>query len=99
MRYHFGQPQQILEMYRKLCNGRQKPYEALTELFNQQTDQGQNLGPYQNLLQDATADIQKRMHRNTMKNLFADRNAEISLDLESEEPQSDYELITWLIIK
>ena len=99
VRYAFTQPQQILEMYRKLCFGQKKVYRELSDLFNQQSEQGQNVSQYGDLLNRAVEDIQQRMGKGTLRKLFESREAMVSMDIKQDDPQMQYELVTWLMIK
>ena len=43
VRYTFAQPKQILEIFRVLCAGKTVPYEAICNLFDQETCNGSDM--------------------------------------------------------
>ena len=53
VRFTFAQPKQILELYRLLCTGVKNPYEELCALFDEQTENGENMTQYNDLIEKA----------------------------------------------
>jgi len=99
VRLNFTQPKQILEIYQFLCVGKQVPVEALCSLFNQETQNGADLHIYTQLLQSTVRAIESSFTRRMIQNIQTDRNAQL-LDLPHQiNDTTDFELITWLIIK
>ena len=102
VRYNFSHAKQILELFQLLCDGKYEPYEELCLLFQQETNQGKNMGAYDKLLQSALASIKGAFADRNVQNLMSSRSGVLIPDFES--PTSDgvpfeFELITWLIIK
>ena len=99
VRFTFAQPKQILEIYRLLCAERTAPYEQLCNLFDQQTSHGNNMSVYSELLQAAIASIVSTFRKRTLSNLQSSRSA-VLMEVRSQvEKTTDFELITWLVIK
>ena len=98
VRYNFTAPKQILEIFRAICQGQDKPYKQLCELFDQQTRNGEDMSQYSDLLESAVSAIVEQFARKNMSNLFSGRDGKL-LDSSNHVKQSDdFELITWLII-
>jgi SNF2 family DNA or RNA helicase len=98
VRYTFTQAKQILEMYRILCSERKSPYEELCKLFDEQTDNGNKMHDYDNLLVKAIDAIISTFKKRTFTHLLTDRNAIIPEKKKQVRDTSDFELITWLVI-
>ena len=99
VRYTFTQPKQILDMYRLLCAGKTVPYEALCRLFDEQTDNGNNMKDYSNLLGKAVDAIVSTFRKRVMHHLLSGRNAILPDQQSQVSETTDFELITWLVIK
>ncbi len=99
VRYTFTQPKQILEMYRLLCSGKISPYEALCRLFDEQTDNGNNMKEYSNLLGKVVDAIVSTFRKRVIHHLLSGRNAILPDQQSQVSETTDFELITWLIIK
>lgn len=99
VRYTFTQAKQILEMFRLLCSGKTVPYEALCRLFDEQTNNGSNMSHYNELLKKSVDAIVSTFKKKTLHHLLSGRNA-ILPDKQSQVSETtDFELITWLVIK
>lgn len=99
VRYTFTQPKQILEMYRLLCSGKTVPYEALCRLCDEQTNNGRNMKEYSNLLGKAVDAIVSTFRKRVMNHLLSGRNAILPDQQSQVSETTDFELITWLVIK
>jgi len=98
VRYSFAQPKQILEIFRALCSGKPQPYDALCDLFDQQTNDGEDMGAYNKLLDHAVTSIAQTFKRRTASNLTSGRDA-VLLPVKSQIKEStDFDLITWVVI-
>lgn len=95
VRYHFTNVKQILEIYRLLTTGRKEAIKELCDLFDDETNNGQNMDKYNNLLVKAIDDIKDTLNKRSYKQLQGDRNAIIP----KKQKEQSFELITWLIIK
>ena len=98
IRYNFTAPRQILEIFRTICQGQEKPYAQLCELFDQQTGNGEDMSQYNTLLEKAVAAIVAQFTRKTTGNLFAGREGKLIDSGKKVKHASDFELITWLVI-
>ena len=99
VRYNFTAPKQILEILQAVCRGQEKPYEQLCELFDQQTDNGEDMSFYNGLLEKAVAEIVKQFTRKSTENLFAGRGGKLTDAAKQVKQTGDFELITWFVIK
>jgi SNF2 family DNA or RNA helicase len=98
VRYNFTAPKQILEIFRALCQGREEPYAALCELFDAETQNGQDMSRYSALLDKAVAAIAAQFSRKNAGNLFTGRGGKLTDAAKQVKHTSDFELITWLVI-
>jgi hypothetical protein len=99
IRLSFAQPKQILGIYRDLCGGKAVPYEELCNLFDQQTSDGQSMAHYDKLLQKAIASIAATFRKRVAGGLQSGRGFVIPDQSEQATENSDFELVTWLVIK
>ncbi len=99
VRFRFAQPKQILEMYRLLCAKRTVPYEALCNLFDQQTNNGVDMTFYNNLLQRTVDSIIGIYNRRLISHLQSSRSAVLVDQDQQVNATTDFKLITWLVIK
>jgi hypothetical protein len=99
VRYRYIQAKQILEVYRLLCTGTTEPYKELCDLFNKETNHGDDLGDYNELLKKGVKDIQSSFANRVHQQILFDRNAALVPAANNPTGENDLELITWLIIK
>ncbi|MFM8331398.1 MAG: helicase-related protein [Candidatus Methylumidiphilus sp.] len=99
VRYNFTSPKQILEIFRNLCQGKTEPYAALCELFDAETQNGEDMSRYTALLDKAVAAIAAQFTKKSVGNLFAGRGGKLTDASKQVKSTTDFDLITWLIIK
>ncbi|MCR4319433.1 MAG: hypothetical protein NUV74_03735 [Candidatus Brocadiaceae bacterium] len=99
VRYTFTQPKQILDMYRLLCAGKTVHYDALCRLFDEQTENGNNMKEYSSLLGKAVDAIVSTYRKRVLHHLLSGRNAILPDQQSQVSETTDFELITWLVIK
>ena len=99
VRFTFAQPKQILEMYRLLCENAKNPYEELCALFDKQTDNGANMTQYNDLLEKAVQSLSRTYKRRAIGNLLSGRSGVLPKKQQQVSKTTDFELITWLVIK
>ncbi len=99
VRYNFTNAKQVLEIYRLMCEGKTEPFENLCNLFNKETDNGKEMSKYTDLMQKAVSEITQAYKKRSSQKLILDRNAVIAPKEKQISKLSDFELITWLIIK
>jgi hypothetical protein len=100
VRFNYVHAKQILEIYRVLCSGKDKPYEMLCDLFNEETNQGVNMEQYNQLLKYSILAIKESFTKRSLKKLQSSRDAIlIPKDQSVSGEENQFELITWLIVK
>lgn len=99
VRYNFTHPKQILEIYRLLCSGKESPYEKLCRLFDSDTDNGNDMSEYSGLLNETVKAIISKFRKRSVDHLLSGRAAKIADKAKQVRESSDFDLITWLIIK
>lgn len=99
VRYNFTAPKQILELFRAVCQGKTEPHAKLCELFDEETGYGQNMARYSELLDKAVAAIAAQFERKNAGNLFSGRGGKLTEASKQIRHASDFDLITWLVIK
>jgi SNF2 family DNA or RNA helicase len=98
-RFNFTHPKQILEIMRDLCSGKTGAYEGLCRLFDEQTKNGEDMTVYNGLLKKAVTAIESMFRKRTASKLIEGRNAVLPSIQEQVTDQTDFELITWLVIR
>lgn len=99
VRFSFAQPKQILEIYRLLCSGKTAAYEQLCQLFDTETNNGADMSLYNRLLAAAVDSIAKTFQKRVAAGLQTSRDFVIPNQQEQARETTDFELITWLVIK
>jgi len=99
VRFGFAQPKQILEIFRLLCAEKTISYEALCNCFDQETRNGSDMSVYSTLLHKATDAIVATFRRRVAAGLQTGRDFVIPDQNEQANDTTDFELITWLVIK
>ena len=99
VRYGFAHPKQILGIYRELCAGKAAPYEALCTLFDQETQDGKSMAAYNTLLAKAVDSIAATFTKRVASGLQTARSFVIPNHNQQASETTDFELITWLVIK
>ncbi len=99
VRFSFAHPKQILEIYRLLCSGKGDPYTQLCNLFDQQTNHGRDMKAYDVLLQKAVDSIAATFRKRVASGLQTARSFVIPNHNEQASETTDFELVTWLVIK
>ncbi len=99
VRYNFTHPKQILEIYRLVTSGKKVPIQELCDLFNQETNNGENMEEYENLLKKAILTISNTFKKKNLGMLTDSREAKIVSKEKQIDNENKFELITWLVIK
>jgi hypothetical protein len=99
VRFTFTQAKKALFMFQKLCVGKAMPYQAFCDLFDQETESGAKMDKYSALLAKAINAIIRTFQKRTAAGLQSGRNFVIPNKQEQATDASDFELITWLVIK
>jgi hypothetical protein len=99
VRFNFTQPKQILEILRGLCSGKTNVYEDLSRAFDRETQNGMEMHVYNDLLLKTIKAIETNFRKRVVSNLLTDRNAVLPNQQQQVTDETDFELITWLIIQ
>jgi hypothetical protein len=99
VRFGFAHPKQILTIYRELCSEKQSAYEDLCLLFDQETADGQQMETYGTLLGKAVNAIVATFRKRIGASLQSSRSFVIPTIREQATDTTDYELVSWLVIK
>jgi ERCC4-related helicase len=96
--YNFAQAKQILSIFKQLCAGVETAYKELCEVFDQQTQDGCDMTQYNDLLNLAIEQLSAAFQQREIAHLQSKRGAVLSDDTQQINEQTDFNLITWLII-
>lgn len=99
VRFAFGQPKPILEAWRALSVGWTEPFEALCNAFDDETEQGEKLERYDRLIATAVSSIGETSAKRALATLASGRGARVPEEEAQARVGSDYDLITWLIVR
>ncbi len=98
VRYAYVQAKQTLELYRALCADKAQAQQALHDHFDALTGNLENLGKETALLKTALDSIRSSFQRKASQSLFAGRGATLPKREEQVTEETQFELITWLVI-
>ena len=96
IRFGAANSRQVLELFEAATAGKDEPIQPLCDRFNQETENGQQMGLYNALLTDVIAHIRQAHNRTQLTHLRGGSRA-FTLPRASESPHN-FELITWLVI-
>lgn len=99
VRFNYTSAKSILEVYRLLCSGEKVAYEKLCDAFNKETDNGTNMEKYTALLEKAVVEITASFKKRTAAKLTMGRSGVLIAKEKQVSKLSDFELVTWLVIK
>ena len=97
--YSFVQAKQMLEAFRSLCHGAESPYDELCREFNRETDNGENMSEFNELLKIALNDIKKDFSQANAANIFSGRSGKLVNANDDLFETSNFRLVTWLIVR
>lgn len=99
VRYNYTNAKQILEIYRLMCQGKKSPYEKLCEIFNEETENGEKMDKYAELLKKAANEIIKIFKKRSSAKLTSERGALLIPEIKQINNLESFELVTWLIMR
>ena len=100
VRYGYSQPRQVLEVMRLLCQGQEEADMELCNIFNKETDEGQKVDPYFQLLRYGVKATTTQAASANRRQLQAGRGQAIAKPTSALPANlTDFELITWLVVK
>jgi hypothetical protein len=82
-----------------LCAGKPAPYEAICNLFDQETCNGSDMGKYSVLLAATVESIINTFQKRVISHLQSGRSAMLVDQRQQAKKLGDFELVTWLVIK
>ena len=89
-------PKKILDLYKVLCQGKDKPIDKLVKLFNKETKNGSDMSLYTDLLEKAVYDIKGVVEQKGIQSLFQIGQAKV-LD-NTVSGLNDFELVSFLVV-
>ena len=90
-------PKRLLDIMRHSCKGKTEPVLELCHAFNSETEDGRQMGHYNELLQKAVATIVEQKEEGDLESLFS--FGETTALVDDIKGLDDFELICFLIIK
>lgn len=99
VRFTFTQAKNVLSMFQKLSVRKTVPYQALCDLFDQETGSGAKMDKYSELLGKGINSIVRTFRKRTAAGLQSGRDFIIPDKQDQASNASDFDLVTWLIIK
>lgn len=90
-------PKEMLDSFRLLCKGKKEPDKELCAVFNEETDDGRNMGKYSELLGDSIASIIEVKDESEIDSFLSGK--QMSFLSETINGLDDFELISFLVIK
>ncbi|MBO4728968.1 MAG: DEAD/DEAH box helicase family protein [Spirochaetaceae bacterium] len=97
--YNYTSAKSILEVYRLLCSGEKAPYDKLCKLFNTETNSGTDMSKYSALLEKSVTEITSSFKKRNAAKIVTGRGGVFIAKEKQATCISDFELVTWLIIK
>jgi superfamily II DNA or RNA helicase len=97
--YHYTHAKQILEVFKLLCENQYTAHDALCHWFNSKTQNGEDVSHYSELLKKAVAELVKIVKTKGQQSLLGGRGAVLVPAQKQINSVSDFDLITWLVIK
>jgi hypothetical protein len=98
VRLAFTQSKTVLNLFRELALGKAEPYAELCRLFDRQTEQGGDMRLYSRLLANSVASITATFQQRLASSLQYSRQFVLPTEDEQPQPDSAFELITWLVL-
>ncbi|MGH9900144.1 MAG: C-terminal helicase domain-containing protein, partial [Pyrinomonadaceae bacterium] len=99
VRYSFAQAKQILDIFRILCADAKQAHAELCRLFDEETCDGNDMTRYSALLDKAIASIASTFRKRNAGNLLTGRGGTLISREKQANAGSDFDLITWLVIR
>ena len=101
IRYGCGSARNILMAFEAAAAGQTRPIQEICQRFDQETQNGRQMGHYEKLLNICIDQIRQAHNHQQAAGLGLSGPAGFKLPRTSEAPRaaSDFELVTWLVIK
>lgn len=98
VRYGFRQSQHCLTLFKLLAGEHASVMETLEDLFDYETEHGQNMEKYNGLLMSTLRNIDKTFNNAELTRLTQYASASLTKKTESENFTENFTLVTWLVI-
>ncbi len=99
VKYSYVNTKQIMEIFRLLCQDRPQAYEQLCDLFNAETKNGLNMAAYSGMMKAAIEAAAGTFRKQAANQLMTGRGGTLLPKEKQITTSTEFELITWLIIK
>ncbi|WP_100011639.1 helicase-related protein [Lentibacillus sediminis] len=96
---HFTNAKKILDYYRKLSLGVNKPFKNLVKQFNEETNDGEDMQRYTDLLQQSIDIVKDKQDSDAFESFFSPGGTSTSMQTDIQLDFDELELISFLIIK
>lgn len=98
VRYNYMQAKKTLNLFAAVARGESKPLQTLCDIFDRETENAKNMDEYNRLLEKVVAAVSEKFNQQGTKSI---NTRDGKLPKKSEQPKnlSDFELVTWLVIK
>lgn len=97
VKINYLRAKKILDLYRKLCKNKNEAIEELVQIFNEETNDGSNMGKYTALLEGVVENIIGKKEEKGIASLFSKGGT--TAKKKDVKDVNDFELISFLIIK
>ena len=98
IRYGCANAKQVLELFESVAVGKTEPLQKLCDQFDGETQNGQDMARYDQLLNAVIAHIGGANKSTQVQNLGLRGQRDIKLPIRSASSAGDFELVTWLVI-
>jgi SNF2 family DNA or RNA helicase len=98
VRRNFVEAKHTLEIFKMLCIDKDEPYEALCQLFDDQTSDGSDMTHYYDLVAKSVDAISEAFQEKEIIKLATGRGALLPVVSEQITNPTDFTLVTWLVI-
>ena len=95
----FTNPKRILERFSALCVGKTTPNQELCHWFNEETDNGNDMTICEMLLDAVLNSIREEYNRKVNDQLDASADALLPIADNQITENTEFELVTWLVIR
>jgi len=99
VKFGYTNVKSLLEIYRITCSDKKAPYEELCKIFDEETEFGKDISKYSDLYKSAVKSITSDFIDISKKLLTIGRGTVLTDNNKHLSDNTDFELITWLIIK
>ncbi len=99
VRFNFTNAKKTLTLFQKLAVGKTNPYQSLCDLFDRETESGEEMSKYNELLKKAVNSVVGSYKKKLTAGLLSGRDFIIPEKNNQVNDSDDFELITWLIIR